>query len=243
MSNYMPINISSFIKLRESKKREEMKILPNSVKPFIKIYILCYNQEKLEMAVKRYENYYWAYPILMKYQDFTFENAFWKQLLEIKDEWINCEMVGTLSWKSFQKINLDKINADLINKKYENEYFYPFYNTNRFVKLNDHSTHPHFDEIWNYLLTEFDYNDCIEVNYNYWICKPFHMLKFIEWFHNLALPKLLTHPLSMTNANYIEGTMNEEELLKLTGYPYYPIAPFLLERFNPCFFYSEDYFK
>ena len=233
----MPINISSFIKLKESKKREDMKILSNIGKPFIKIYILCYNKEKLDFAIKKYENYYWAYPILMKYQDFTFENAFWKQLLEIKEEWINCEMVGTLSYKSFQKINLDKINTDITNRKYKNEYFYPFYKNDQFIKLIDHPMHIYIDEIWDYLLTEFNYNDCLEVYCNYWICTPFHMLKFIEWFHNLALPKLLMHPLAMTDANY-NGKMSKEDLLKLTGYPYYPMVPFVLERFNPCFFYN-----
>ena len=74
-------------------------------RPNIKIYILCHDQTALESSNFKYSNYYWANPILMKYQDASFENAFWKQLLEIKDEWINCEMVGTLSSKFDIKIN------------------------------------------------------------------------------------------------------------------------------------------
>ena len=213
----------------------------NDILPIIKIYILCYSQDKLEFAIEKYKEYSWAYPILMKYQDITFENAFWKQLLEIKEEWINCEMVGTLSWKSYQKIDLNKINNMIINKEYKDNIFFPFYYSNDFVK-SANINHPHFQEIWSDLLTEFNFNDCMYVHCNYWIAKPRAMEKFIDWFLNIALPKVLNHKYALIDSEYKEGLMNKEELLKLTGYPYYPMVPFIFERLNPCFYYNfENY--
>lgn len=70
------------------------------------IYVLCFNMTTYEKSKQIYAPYSWARPILMKYQDYTFENAFWKQLLEIRDESKTCDMVGTISHKAYRKLKI-----------------------------------------------------------------------------------------------------------------------------------------
>jgi hypothetical protein len=113
------------------------------------IYILCYSEETFNIAIDIYSRYLWAKPIMLKYQDYTFENAFWKQLLEIKEEWTNCEMVGTLSWNAYQRIDLNNVNKIIINKEYNNKDYVFFFNTYKFVlDSNSWVNHINFKEIW-----------------------------------------------------------------------------------------------
>ena len=80
------------------------------------IYVLCDNDEKYTSAQNIYSSYSWAKPILLKYHDYSFENSFWKQLTEIQGEWETSDMVGTISYSSFKKINLSELNDILIKK-------------------------------------------------------------------------------------------------------------------------------
>ena len=191
----------------------------------------------------KYSNYYWANPILMKYQDASFENAFWKQLLEIKDEWINCEMVGTLSSKFDIKINPNLINHIIYHRKY-NTIFHSFMTGISNVRTSKSILiHPNFLKIWNDIIKDLNLKDTVEIFCNYWICNPQCMEKFLDWFLNKAYNLVLSHPLIMTNSNYHYKSLNEEQLTKLCGVPYYPHLPFILERLNPCFFINNFIFN
>jgi len=212
-------------------------------RPNIKIYILCHDQTALESSNFKYSNYYWANPILMKYQDASFENAFWKQLLEIKDEWINCEMVGTLSSKFDIKINPNLINHIIYHRKY-NTIFHSFITGISNVRTSKSIlVHPNFLKIWNDIIKDLNLKDTVEIFCNYWICNPQCMEKFLDWFLNKAYNLVLSHPLIMTNSNYHYKSLNEEQLTKLCGVPYYPHLPFILERLNPCFFINNFIFN
>ena len=54
----------------------------------------------------------------MKYQDYRLENSFYEQLKDISSEWEKYDMVGTLSYSSYKKINLSKVNDIIVNKLY-----------------------------------------------------------------------------------------------------------------------------
>jgi hypothetical protein len=203
------------------------------------IYILCYNQDRYELAQEKYRAYNWARPLIMKYQDYTFENAVWTQLLEIKDEWISCEFVGTLSFTAFRKINIDNINRRIVEGFYIGKPYVNFNCNNRLIL--DHKGrfhHPNFKEIWIDSLNDLNINDITENACNYWMCKPDLMVRFIEWHHKVLRPVLLAHPLIFTDAEY-GGAMTPNELIQLWGQPYYPHVPFIMERINKAFF---DYF-
>lgn len=202
----------------------------------IKIYILCHNENILEKSKNIYAKYNWAYPILLKYQDATFENTFWKQLLEIEEDWINNDMIGTLSSSSYLKIDLDVVNNILLTINNETKYYHFKPDKSDLKILSKKEPHPNFNIIWKNIINELKLNDCKEYYCNYWICKSIYIKDFINWYLNIALPVVKQHELIMTNSKYKYGRLDNKELEVLCGVPYYPILPFILERLIPCYF-------
>ena len=199
------------------------------------IYILCHNKEKYKFAKKHFKKYKWARPILMKYQDITWENAFWKQLSEIEDEWKDADMVGTLSPISYTKIDIESVNDIILNETYKYPYHH-FMDTNSPAHKSAGMLHPYFLEIWNYMIEELELPNVTESYCNYWMCSPEYMKKFIEWYHSECLPTLLRNPLSYEDAKYGDSKMTEEQLIQKWGKPYFPHIPFILERIHKAFF-------
>jgi len=225
--------------------RKHVKIpiqrLPNEPTKVI-IYVLCFNTTTYKKSKQIYAPYLWARPILMKYQDYTFENAFWKQLLEISNEWENCDMVGTISHNTYLKMNISRINYIIINKLYDSFNYYAFkkyQNITLFydiINTVDHNTKSLLTYMHKNLNNTTDYHISFS---NYWITTPNLMKQFINWYTNVCLPLLLTHPACLYEYNY-DGHLTHDQLIQLWGKPYYPIAPFILERINTLFFYNLD---
>jgi hypothetical protein len=203
--------------------------------PNVKIYVLCHNEQRLAMARTQYAQFYWAFPILMKYQDTTFENAFWKQLLEIKSEWEDCEMVGTISAIAHMKINIDMINNIIVNRKYN-----VYYNFTEKPKLVNMNAHPHMLETWSRVMRELQLEHPTTAYCNYWMASPHLMELFIQWFHEKLLPCVQACPHIYSDARY-KGSLSSVECVQKFGTPFYPLMPFFLERVNICFF--KKYFK
>lgn len=202
------------------------------------IYILCYNNDTYCNAVNYYSKYTWARPIILENKDYTFEHVFWNQLKTIKSEWINCDMVGTLSHKAHLKVNIDNINNIIVNKLYTPSHYYHFARLNINV-LNPRSygvsSHPNFDKLYIELLKKFKFYDTNECLYTYFMSTPNLMITFIEWYLSICLPFIKEHPLSFIDSTY-KGDVSKEKLLENFGVPYYPLLPFVLERFIPCYF-------
>jgi hypothetical protein len=203
-------------------------------RPNIKIYILCHTEERYEKALTIYNDYYWACPILMKYQDVTFENAFWKQLLEMKDDWISCDMVGTFSCTSYTKLRLPAINRIIINKKYGQTGYYHFLDSGKSISIS-YRHHPFLKHICNDISRDLNVPMPTDNYCNYWMCTPSLMFGFIEWFETRLKPYILEHPLAMTDSTY-KGRLSPTECLEKFGVPYYPHVPFVLERMNKAYF-------
>jgi len=167
----------------------------------------------------------------MKYQDCTFENAFWKQLLEIKQEWLTCDMVGTLSSTAYQKRKLEYIDRIICNRaKWSSGYYNLFDGVNPIT--NDH---PHMLTIVDDVCSTLCMKKPIVSYCNYWMCSPVKMEKFLAWVLGSLIPTVMAHPLAMTDAVY-DGKLKPDELMKLCGVPYYPHVPFVLERLTKGFF-------
>jgi len=199
----------------------------------VRIYVLCHNEERLAEATEEFRPFVWAHPILMKYQDSTFENAFWRQLLELKEEWEHCDMVGILSAKAGRKLRLSKIDG-IINTPslwQESGYFHFF--DSRLPLTRDH---PHLRRIMDECCHTLRIRVPTENWCNYWMCSPAKMMAFIRWFEEEAKPTVLAHPLAMTDARYCQGTLTPDQLLAICGVPYYPHVPFVFERMNKSFF-------
>jgi len=175
----------------------------------------------------------------MKYQNCTFENAVWKQLLEIKDEWIGCEMIGTMSSNAHNKINLSTVDHMVRNRKFWDNGYCNFINTTPLINI-----HPHLLTIMTDVCQKIGIAVPTTVSlYNYWMCTPSLMVAFIEWFEATLKPTVMAHSLSMTNAQYASHSLTSDEIKQLCGVPYYPHAPFVLERLNKVFFDINTTFK
>jgi glycosyltransferase involved in cell wall biosynthesis len=210
--------------------------------PNVTIYILCFNDEKLNIATRVYSKYSWAKLILLKYQDYTLENSFWRQMNEIEHEWENCDMVGTLSYSAFKKINLDEVNEIIENQLYYPNKYYHFMDSNVPIPNSNTNKHPNFLTIWNDILEKLSLKTTTENCCNYWMCAPELMKHFITWYNTICFPELTKHPLIFTDSNYTSDNniIMQDRLIKLWGKPYYPHYVFIVERLNKCFF--ETYY-
>lgn len=204
------------------------------------IYVLSYNETTYNLAKQHYMKYKWAKPILMKYQDYTFENAFWKQLLEISDEWEKCDMVGTISYKAYKKIHLEKINNIIMKKIYYPKKFVSFMKSkNTLFTECIHKDSQNFSKLLRYMSDALNNSIDYNISYcNYWMTTPELMKQFIEWHINTCLPTLLQNPVSYEKIIY-DGNLTQSDLIKIWGKPYYPHIPFILERINLLFFVNR----
>jgi len=198
----------------------------------IRIYVLCHTQERFTQAQTIYKAYTWAIPILMKYQNVTFENAFWKQLLEIKEEWQMCDMVGTLSYSAYKKINIAKMDRILHDRTQWSCGYYNFYDTN--IPLSN-EWHPNMLEIVDDVCASISMKKPSLAYCNYWMCTPSKMMQFIPWVLYTLIPAVMAHPLSMKDSTY-PFRRNDTDLMNVCGVPYYPYVPFVIERLNKGFF-------
>jgi hypothetical protein len=200
--------------------------------PNVRIYILCHTAERLTQARSIYREY-WAVPILMKYQDVTFENAFWRQLLELKDDWITCDMVGVLGFTAHTKINMVNVHNTIVSGK---RGYHHFWSNN----LPLDNSHPHLRTIMIDVCRDLSIAVPPRSFCNYFMSSPHRMVGFIDWFETKAKPVVMSHPLIMANAVYKEGKLTSHELFALCGVPYYPYVPFVFERLNIGFFLNYD---
>uniref|UniRef100_A0A6C0LWG2 Glycosyl transferase family 1 domain-containing protein n=1 Tax=viral metagenome TaxID=1070528 RepID=A0A6C0LWG2_9ZZZZ len=205
------------------------------------IYVLCHDTK---LNSDKYSKYSWAKPILLTSQDYSFENVFWKQLNTIRHEWETCDMVGTIAWSAFKKIDLEIVDEIITNKLYYPNQYYHFMDSNVPIPNSNTNKHKHFLTIWNDILKNLGLKTTTENNCNYWMCSPVLMNHFIRWYTNICLPELIKHPLMFADSDYTGEDWNnsivKENLIKLWGKPYYPYFPFIAERLHKCFF--ETYY-
>lgn len=218
------------------KKNAGVSNVTTELRTNVRLYILCHNEQRLTEALQNYKHFDWAKPILMTYQDLTFENAFWKQLGEIYNEWNCFDMVGTLSANAIYKINIDVVDRIIKNKQiWETNGYYNFSNSNNLIRNNEH---PHLLTIMRDICLKLGVSIPTESTCNFWMCTPVKMVEFIKWFETVAKPIVLNHPLALTDSKYntSKTLLSSDQLIKLWGKPFYPHVPFVFERLNKVFF-------
>ena len=236
-SQHAQLNLNMVDKASQARKRaldEALAARTHIEQNPVRIYILCHTAERFEKATSIYSRYPWARPILMKYQDCTFENAVWKQLYEIRDEWYNYKMVGTMSFSAYNK--LDMLNVDRIVKD-PNTWAAGFYHFMRTETPISNKHHPHLVEIMTESCRALELPVPPENFCNYWITSSEKMIQFLIWFEERAYPIVMGHPLIMSDSTY-PGSLSKDKLMALCGVPYYPHTPFVFERLFLSFFMS-----
>jgi hypothetical protein len=231
------INVTKADKAAGARKRalEEALAARNHIEQNpVRIYILCHNTDRFNKASAIYKKYPWAQPILMKYQDCTFENAVWKQLYEIRDEWYNFKMIGTMSFSGYTKIDLNEVDLIVRDPATWAAGFYHFMRTD--IPISN-KNHPHLVEIMTDVCRSLEISVPPENFCNYWITSSEKMIQFLIWYEERAYPTVMGHPLIMTDSTY-PGSLSKDALMKLCGVPYYPHATFVFERLFLSFFMS-----
>lgn len=217
-----------------------------------RIYILTYDNNTLNIAKSIFTDKDWAKVISINTTRYLENTMYDSWLINNKDDWKNYDYVGTLSWRSFQKIPLPNLYSDnsqrLITE--QNPDIVTFYHTE--LNLIDQATQSHgnnFSKIWHYILKKVGFSDdqIFDPNIstffsNYWMTKPEIMIKYIEFFAKIKdiiendneIKPDLYH-----NARY--GTyVSGRRLIEIFGVPYHPLYIFVLERL-PCFFFHQQH--
>jgi hypothetical protein len=216
------------------------------------IYILSYNEDTYNTALEKFNDKLWANVININTTIYLENIMYNSWLINHKNDWINSDYVGTLSWRSFQKIKIpkldDSVNSVLINKSNADVVVFAPISMNLLYQASrDHGKR--FKSLWIYLIKSlgFSAEQAIDPTVklffcNYWMAKPNVMMDYIDFFSRAKF--ILENDQEIqddlwSNSNY-NGYVSKEKLMEIFGRPYYPFHPFLLERL-PCFFFHQKH--
>ena len=211
------------------------------------LYVLCPNPEALDLTKQKYKGFEWAFPILMPplNKDIPiFENKVYELLgeKERQEEWETADFVGTLSWNFEKKISIKSVQDAFENKC--NFDFVPFFvHKNRSALNSGISNHgDYFGLAWSYLKERTGlsshqiHNEVVECASNYWMCRPKFMIDYIAWHRQLLKYAKEKMDIFSVDAFYPAGKLSKQDLFTIWGKPFYPLLPFVFERFSTMFF-------
>ncbi len=229
------------------------------------VYVLCYDDESEKRARTDFEKYLWAriYRIPEEAQNHLFEGVMYTtELIKLYDEWKDKDYVGTISYKLIERSKFLSDTFEEIVRTIEDVptrrnivislaggFVGIAFNTVNYSEkvfldtCNTIGLPIRQEEI--YSLTKRNYRsyDIYKsrfVFFNHWMTSPYWMLKYIQFFNNVWLPTIESHPLIWNDSGY-PGAIPKDKLLKLTkNVSYYPLHPFINERVVSLFFYFHN---
>jgi hypothetical protein len=208
----------------------------------VKLFILCATSNDFREARHTFP-FTWAEPLLIpkqKNQELLWmENSAWKLLSEKN---INSKYIGTLSHSSNHKINIHYLNAFLQGFNEDRDFVHFFSFPQKAVNHGE-SKHPGFKTAWMDLCVRVKGSDQELQNLacNFWMCKSQFFPSFVHWMTEEVMPLCPTIPSMFLRASYTAGKqLSKEDLVEKWGQPYYPLAPFILERFSYQFFKNKN---
>ena len=213
----------------------------NSIKTIqsnILIYVLYHDDESYNIANKL-KFHPWAKLHKLNTTKY-YESYFFNNLLEKQDEWINKKYVGTFTYSIINKIpicnpnELAKLDYDVIS--FNNYIILPM------IKQAEYS-HPGFINIWSYILQKLGCSDYLSDEIpcyfnNYWMARPKLMIEYINFFKSVInIMETDSNLQTALNQNTgYKGNLTSQQLINISGKPYYTFHPFILERL-PCYFF------
>lgn len=216
------------------------------------IYVLCYDTQTMQHALKQYAPYDWARVVCLPSDTATSRYmegaAFLKTLPELRAEWEGADMVGILSWKASVKIDITRVQQaceEAVAHKYDVLAFIPGV---EHLLTQACRSHPRFLEVWVPLLMSLghDAQDAVHSDMpafycNYWAATPSWMGRFLE-FYQAAVRMMDTLPCIQTplweNSSY-GSHVPKEQCMRIYGRPYFPHHPFIGERLASFYFWKE----
>jgi hypothetical protein len=215
-----------------------------------KIYILSYNDHTKKQAEQTFQGLDFNYDIIKIPTTKYLENVMYcNWLLEHKYDWTSYDYVGTLSWKSKDKIDIKQIPNKLnLCNNIDVMAFFPCYEN--LIKQGTHEHGINFKIGLTELLTKLGFTEEQIFNpnvplflCNYWMTKPSIMMQYIVFFHkakNIIENDIVLKEKLYSDGRYANGYLSEEKLINIFGFTYYPLYIFLLERL-PCYFFYYKY--
>lgn len=205
------------------------------------ILVLAHSQDTFEHAKKKFAPYWWAKPLLLPQLSTNnplFENKVYvdyDSLLRSHVETAACEgaYVGLMTYKGFDKVDVHLVHDAIQRQLYANFDMLHFACGIYTVAASPYARgHPHLHQIWHDVIEEYagPADKAKESYFNFWCARRNVFEAYCAFLRDTLVPKLMAHPLVMTDAKYV-GTLSSQALLDLCGVPWYPHAPFVLERF------------
>ena len=192
-----------------------------------------------------------------------FESQIFTHLDENKNEWIDENMVGIVTYSIDDKMKdsgltgVEKLFDNIRNAVNGGADIVPFLNykfektkikhTLPFIEAATIQHGPYFLLVYKEILdtlgySEHEYFDDMIPSYfcNWWIVKPKYMLQYLKFFKQCVnvIENNVRLNRYLNKHSYYPGKMTEDQLVKTTGNPYYTLHPFIFERF-PCFFFHN----
>lgn len=208
------------------------------------IYITYYDEHSYQRAMTNFGKYLWAKLVkLSDHNNLYLENEMYLNVLETrKEEWINCDFVGALSYKIFDKIGYFDIPS-IISQNVDKDIitFYAPIEYRKKLLFQAMYCHPLFENIWTSLLALNGFristilSEDIDVFFcNYWVATPKWMKKYMEF--QCIMKKTIEDNLGLQQLMMLDSQYySKPHSLDLFGVPYYPYHPFVFERLI-CFF-------
>lgn len=226
------------------------------------IYVICHNDEsqmkaqEIESKINSVENCR-SHVVRIQEHNILFESQIFNYLDTCKEQWINEDYVGmvTYSIETKTKVDITELIRHIKAAQNHGADIIPVYSLS-FKKLKkdliisfaEALTIMHgpyillaYKEILDALgYTEQEYfNEGIPSYFsNWWMVRPQYMEKYVEFFkrtlHVIEFNNKLSKYLYMNS--YYTGNLPVDTLMKIGGKPYYTLHPFLFERL-PCFFF------
>lgn len=214
----------------------------------IRIFVLAYDDQSRLFAEQWTEGHPWA-TVIENPTTLYLENQMYSSwLLDHIDQWQGYDYVGTLSWKTPQKIPVPDFEALKTHLELRKPDVVPFFPCHEPILLQGQRHHPLFRELWVGLTRELGIPEEQAIHTaiplffcNYWMATPQWMKRYIEFFKKAqrVLDTCESIQEGLWSDSRFEKVISDEKCLEIFGKPYYPYHCFLCERL-PCLFFKLE---
>jgi hypothetical protein len=186
-----------------------------------------------------------------------FENQIFQHLKKFHDEWKNVEYVCILTYAMQKKMKkLVDLRAAVQHARNSNVDVIGLYNIHfkkneTYLPMIEGAVFQHglgFYLAWHDLLSELGYNDkqIIDPNLpgffcNWWLANPKWMQRYIDFFDRCV--DIIENDKKIKTlfdaSAYYNGTLGADVLIRMTGFDYYTVLPFVFERLPSIFFHHS----
>ena len=212
------------------------------------VFCLYYDQRTRRYIDEHYSSIIgdWLYPVEIPATTKYMENTFYITWLpENKDLWESKDYVGVVSWKFDQKIRVPDLSS-----YGGGEDFVGFYLQRANMIQHSQTWHPRFISSFPILLQKMGYPlhlimspNVPYIVYNYWMCKPHWMDRYITFLKKVM--DLMENWEDVQEALYADAKfeipphLKVEDLMRIFNRPYYTHHCFVLERMAGFYFWAE----